>query len=111
MQELRKNLDRKADVEGMKKGLTFLENKITQVKNLVYSAVSIPHWTRNWRCNDCSKGIQLLELFKESREATRKNWAKAKLEQHDSHKLLPSKSGLFETRKHNGEIRWFVIDL
>lgn len=31
LQDIRRMLDKKADGEGTKKGLTFLENKITQV--------------------------------------------------------------------------------
>jgi hypothetical protein len=31
IQDIRRNLDKKADAEGTKKGFAFLENKITQV--------------------------------------------------------------------------------
>ena len=39
VQELRKNMDRKADAEGTKKGFQFLENKITQVSTLLLSSI------------------------------------------------------------------------
>lgn len=41
IQELKMMVNRKADHEGVKKGLAFLENKINQVNHLFYSAVFV----------------------------------------------------------------------
>jgi hypothetical protein len=36
---MKRNLERKADAEGTKKGFSFLENKITQVFIVLYSSI------------------------------------------------------------------------
>ena len=41
IQELRNLVNRKADQEGLKKGLTFLENKISQVIILIILVISV----------------------------------------------------------------------
>ena len=43
LQEIRNPLNRKADQEGLKKGLTFLENKINQVFLEINSALHVPY--------------------------------------------------------------------
>lgn len=43
IQELRNLLGKKADQEGMRKGLTFLENKINQVNLSSILALSLPY--------------------------------------------------------------------
>lgn len=72
VQEIRTLVMRKADHEGMKKGLAFLEGKITQVTYWLILVVPLLDRTRRRGRHDRQKGIQLSQLLQKGRNPQRK---------------------------------------